>query len=1055
MSGTALNQRCPECGLDLPAGTGGSGCPGCLLRLALSDQPAPAASAPSIPGLESRFFGEYEILGEIARGGMGVVYRARQLGLNRLVALKMVQSHHLLSDEARLRFRVEIEAVAQLSHPHIVSLYESGEHVGAHYFTMRLVEGGDLATHLKRGHPVRDLVRLLVKVCRAVHYAHQRGILHRDLKPSNILVDEQGEPHVADFGLAKSLDHDTGFTFTSSVLGSPNYMAPEQAAGRTRQLTTAVDVYGLGAVLYHLLAGVPPFQSRTPIDTLRRVVDHDPVRPRTLNPHADADLEIIALKCLRKAPGARYGTAEELALDLERWLAGRPIVARPLSPWAHAWRWSRRHPVAAALAVALVLAVVAIVAGTGVAAVRIQRAEAKAADSLRESLLRESASFRLGGEMGYREEALRRLREAATLGGSPEFRIRLRDELLATLPRTDVAFTPGWSSLAAARPEHLRLDDRFELLASVEHETNVVVRRVADGSAVGRPLATAAPITRIDGFSPNSRFLAVRHATTLMIWDLATGAPCVTHPGTNHTLAFAPHEDTVLLQESPNVVVCLELPAGRERFRWGTNPQRPGYRRTGWHSLAYSRDGRLLAGASGTSPILEVMNPLTGEQLRAMTNFTGHPVAMGWSRYGSALAVGTADGRVVSWNPATGAQRWASRPMVMPARAIAYHPRGDWVAVVGEDDRVRYFDDLAQELSVEQPGAGEQLVFSPDGLRLGPLRSAGGWGWLELRPSPEFTEFRVTGPSLRLSDARFSAEGRMLAVGHSDTVLLIDTQTGQRLRAKEDWRMAACAFHPGEAQLFVTGPEGILRHRYRFPEGGAVSFNRREVIQPGGNWRALAFSANGRFFAALDGQTHRAMVFDGTFTNQVGGAGPHPNAEMVGLHPEGRWLTTAGRADRSVRLWETATGRPILDQPVGLQPHGEFSPDGRWLALTGDREFHLLETGSWKPVPLVHPQDEPLILGAAVFSPDSRVLALVAGKFAIRLFDLERRELLGTLRAPGLTHQRGLAFSADGTRLAAVGPEARVAIWNLDAMGRHLSQFQFDWHVPRPPAAHP
>ncbi len=176
--------------------------------------------------MKSRFFGDFEILGEIARGGMGVVYRARQLDLNRLVALKMIQSHQLLSDEARLRFCVEIEAVAQLHHPHIVSLYESGEHDGAHYFTMRLVEGGDLSARLKLECSLRERIQLLVKVCRAVHYAHQRGILHRDLKPSNILVDEQGEPQVADFGLAKSLDQDSGFTFTSSVLGSPNYMAP-------------------------------------------------------------------------------------------------------------------------------------------------------------------------------------------------------------------------------------------------------------------------------------------------------------------------------------------------------------------------------------------------------------------------------------------------------------------------------------------------------------------------------------------------------------------------------------------------------------------------------------------------------------------------------------------------------------------------------------------------------------------------------------------------------------------------------------------------------------
>ena len=1032
-------QLCPECGLALPAGED-AGCPGCSLRLALSDDSGSARPTPSLPGLKSRFFGDYEILAEIARGGMGVVYRARQLGLNRIVALKMVQSQHLLSDEARLRFQVEIEAVAQLHHPHIVALYESGEHDGAHYFTMRLVEGGDLASQLKGTRPVRELVQLLVKVCRAVHYAHQRGILHRDLKPSNILVDEQGEPHVADFGLAKSLDHDTGFTFASSVLGSPNYMAPEQASGKVRQLSTSVDVYGLGAILYHVLAGVPPFQSKTPIDTLRQVIDRDPVPPRTLNPSVDDDIQTIALKCLRKEPGERYGTTEELAQDLERWLAARPILARPLGLWATAGRWARRHPAVATLAVALAIAVAAIVVGTSLAAMRIRHAEQRADASLRESLLREAASFRLAGELGHRAEGLDKLREAAALGGNHEYRVRLRDELLATLARSDVAFVPSSFSNAASRAALLRIDERFEQCAVVEQGTNVSIRDVRSGAMLHRIFASA-PVERIERFSPDGRFLALRHTNSLSIWETATGTRCLLHDGTNNTFCFAPNEPAVLLQDALNTAVLLELPSGRELNRWSSEPSRPGYRKTGWKALEYSRNGRIVAAASGTSHIIELMDAATGQSIRFLTNLNGHILAMCWSRAGGSLAAATFDGRIVSWNPATGAERWSTPHMVAPARSMAYHPRGDCVAVVCEDNRVRFYDDLAQRFSAEIEAAGEQLVFSPDGEELGPVWSRDGWGSIEIQTSPEFVERRVGSPLFRMDDARFSPDGRLLAVGHSDTVYLLNAVSGTRLRIKEDWRMFACAFALAEPHVFVTGAEGILRHRFRYIDSGDVSFSHREVIHAGPGWRALDFSANQKFFAAYNVESNLVYVFDRTLTNQLAVMGPHSNAEVINISPDGRWLTTGARANRTVRLWDVANQRQIFAKNVGVQPVGIFSADGRWLAITGDREFHLLETGTWKPAPSLPLGDKPPILGAAAFSPDSRLLAVVVNKFTMALIDLREFRCVGTLRAPGNTQRRGLAFSADGLRLAAVGPEARVGIWNLRELQKRMKEF--------------
>jgi serine/threonine protein kinase/uncharacterized protein YjgD (DUF1641 family) len=327
-----------------------------------------------------RYFGDYELLEEIARGGMGVVYKARQLSLNRLVAVKMILSGQLASRSEVQRFRTEAEAAAQLDHPNIVPIYEVGEHQGQHYFSMKLVDGPNLAQKLPRASgsrlPIRDSALLLAKVARAVHYAHQRGILHRDIKPTNILVDQRGEPQLTDFGLARLVEKESSLTQSAAVLGSANYMAPEQASGQVRQLTTATDVYGLGAVLYHMLTGCPPFAAETFVETIRQVVEHEPVPPSQVlrrlaseleitngKSEIDKDLETISLRCLEKDPVRRYGSADALARDLERWSRHEPIEARPATPIERVIKWSRRKPSLAAAVAAFLLALVLGMAG--------------------------------------------------------------------------------------------------------------------------------------------------------------------------------------------------------------------------------------------------------------------------------------------------------------------------------------------------------------------------------------------------------------------------------------------------------------------------------------------------------------------------------------------------------------------------------------------------------------------------------------------------------------------------------------------------------------------
>src|SRR5438445_1082915 len=366
---TTAKRFCRKCGATIPPNSPQQSCGACLLETGLgSVEPEREVNAdPSTPLRTSLAsspmlmdFGDYELLEQIGRGGQGVVFRAHQKSLNRTVALKVISLGQWASEAHVKRFRREAEAAARLEHPCIVPIYEVGERDGSCYFSMKFVEGGQLDEVIRREPmPPRRAAELIAKVARTVHYAHEHGILHRDIKPGNILLDKNGEPHLTDFGLARLVESESTVTRTLEVLGTPSYMAPEQAVGNKAHLTSATDVYGLGAVLYQLLTGQPPFAGGTTYETIKLLLDTKPRQPRLLNPKIDRDLSTICLKCLGKDPKRRYASSLALAEDLERWLKHEPIRAHRTGVFTHARKWVRRNPTGALLAASLVALAIA------------------------------------------------------------------------------------------------------------------------------------------------------------------------------------------------------------------------------------------------------------------------------------------------------------------------------------------------------------------------------------------------------------------------------------------------------------------------------------------------------------------------------------------------------------------------------------------------------------------------------------------------------------------------------------------------------------------------
>ncbi len=880
---TTFPARCPQCGVRLPAGTPGSCCPLCV--------PEDGEDGDSPMG---RVLGDCEIFEEIGRGGMGVVWRGRQRGLNREVAVKTLPGGGLAGAEARGRFRTEALAAARLKHENIVAVYEVGEDDGLPFLVMELVHGRTLSAVIG-GNPVnaRQAALWLRDSALAVEHAHSRGVLHRDLKPSNIFIepgDHGGRPRVMDFGLAKLTDADHGMTLSGSAMGSPAFMPPEQTRGgsstcqsdvyglggarwphaerRRCRSTCQSDVYGLGGILYSALTGRPPFHGESLATVLAQVQTQDTVPPRRLNASVPLDLETICLKCLEKSPARRYATAAALAEDLTRFLEGRPVLARPLGRGGQLVRAARRHPwqAAAALMGAALVAGVLLFLVWGVRTERRHTADLRVEKTATQLALDLSkiegarSIIRLHQPDG-RPRALEMMQTVLAGQTSEELRAAARDTALAALalPMAVPLPMPG---------EAIRSDDwtmstgelSCDRWAFSEFHGRIQVRSLSTGETVSEFSTAPRKVTALIRFSTGGRWLAIRHRDELGIWDTTPGtanpiAFAARAWGPDRTFglmhaAFAPDGSAVVWSDGA-ALVATALPTGREMARWTA----PGGGRFRCDAVAFAPDGKSFALSHDSPPILDVRSWPSGEVLQPLTDRPLLPAeALAIAPGGRWIAAGDAAGRISLWR-SSGSRQIDFRAHHGSVRALGFSADGRHLASCSEDGSLRVWDCVSDAPVTLLPWDASLPSFSRDGTKLGIGTTDGRPVLADLSLSPIVRSFRPEPAMKRPQHVSIYPDSQSLVCLSDEGAAEFSLPDGRLIRATSSVNPEAVLADPDGAGLFSAAPAGLTRWVGR----GAVEV-RDFLPAAEGGWAGLNASADGQWLAAW-GRSQRAVVW--------------------------------------------------------------------------------------------------------------------------------------------------------------------------------------------------